>query len=383
MDSHPPPAAPRFSVPGRHPTLPPVQAAVGIPPLQASAPTPHHHLPHPGMHPAHAHAHHAPHAPPHHAPPHHLGAHLPHPVLPGIPGLPAALPHGLVPVAVGHGHGYYGGSYGPPAGGADPRVAALEAENASLRRDNELLRAKLADVDRERAKAEAPKVQSRYWTPDEHQRFLQALAEFGPKDVRAIASFVGTRNATQVRTHAQKYFLRKEREQRSALHAARKRSMSESDLVRMGARAGAGGTPPGSPLKREEGRRLPPPPTAVVERKDARMPDARQDTRMPDLPAAQAGGGARRGGSSTGLASPLSTSVISIPAMLSTTQAPNGAPASAGAQKGVAATAARPPSEAVASTAKPPLAKAGDSAGMDLLSMVATEHEMQAVRSKN
>jgi SHAQKYF class myb-like DNA-binding protein len=48
----------------------------------------------------------------------------------------------------------------------------------------------------------------RYWTEEEHQRFLDALQTVGPKDVKAIASFVGSRSATQVRTHAQKYFLK-------------------------------------------------------------------------------------------------------------------------------------------------------------------------------
>jgi SHAQKYF class myb-like DNA-binding protein len=48
----------------------------------------------------------------------------------------------------------------------------------------------------------------RYWTEEEHQRFLDALQSVGPKDVKAIASFVGSRSATQVRTHAQKYFLK-------------------------------------------------------------------------------------------------------------------------------------------------------------------------------
>jgi len=50
--------------------------------------------------------------------------------------------------------------------------------------------------------------QSRYWTEEEHLRFLDAIENYGHKDVKAIASFVGTRNATQVRTHAQKYFIK-------------------------------------------------------------------------------------------------------------------------------------------------------------------------------
>jgi len=50
--------------------------------------------------------------------------------------------------------------------------------------------------------------QSRYWRKDEHERFLEALEKFGKKDVKSIASYVGTRNPTQVRTHAQKWFLK-------------------------------------------------------------------------------------------------------------------------------------------------------------------------------
>ena len=53
-----------------------------------------------------------------------------------------------------------------------------------------------------------PKSQSRYWTTEEHKQFLIGLEKYGARDVKAIASLVGTRNATQVRTHAQKYFLR-------------------------------------------------------------------------------------------------------------------------------------------------------------------------------
>jgi len=56
--------------------------------------------------------------------------------------------------------------------------------------------------------------QSRYWTAEEHERFIEAVKRYGPKDVKAIAQFVGTRNPTQVRTHAQKYYLRLERERK-------------------------------------------------------------------------------------------------------------------------------------------------------------------------
>lgn len=53
---------------------------------------------------------------------------------------------------------------------------------------------------------------SRYWTADEHARFLEGLKLFGQKDIKSISRHVGTRSATQVRTHAQKYYLRIERE---------------------------------------------------------------------------------------------------------------------------------------------------------------------------
>ncbi|GJQ11424.1 hypothetical protein GpartN1_g3215.t1 [Galdieria partita] len=68
------------------------------------------------------------------------------------------------------------------------------------------------------------KAQSRYWTAEEHMRFLEGLARFGHKDMKAIARFVGTRNATQVRTHAQKYYLKLARE------AAKRQEQQHSQL---------------------------------------------------------------------------------------------------------------------------------------------------------
>ena len=63
---------------------------------------------------------------------------------------------------------------------------------------------------------DAKKASSRYWTADEHNRFLEGLRLFGQKDIKSISRHVGTRSATQVRTHAQKYYLRIERERQKA-----------------------------------------------------------------------------------------------------------------------------------------------------------------------
>lgn len=53
---------------------------------------------------------------------------------------------------------------------------------------------------------------TRYWTEMEHNQFLFAVKLYGPKNYVAISQFVGTRSPKQVRTHAQKYQMRLERE---------------------------------------------------------------------------------------------------------------------------------------------------------------------------
>jgi len=70
----------------------------------------------------------------------------------------------------------------------------------------------------------------------EHELFLEALEQFGQKDVKSISAYVGTRTPTQVRTHAQKYFLRLKRgtNQRTFLednlyNPAQNRSSSEDN----------------------------------------------------------------------------------------------------------------------------------------------------------
>jgi len=69
----------------------------------------------------------------------------------------------------------------------------------------------------------APPAAKRPWTPEEEERFLAAMDRFyKPKEdeggvglgqgvAEVIAFIVGTRTAAQVRSHAQKYFLRKRR----------------------------------------------------------------------------------------------------------------------------------------------------------------------------
>lgn len=49
------------------------------------------------------------------------------------------------------------------------------------------------------------------WTREEHFRFLESIRLFG-KDWRQIEEHVGTRTCSQIRSHAQKYFLRLEKE---------------------------------------------------------------------------------------------------------------------------------------------------------------------------
>jgi len=54
----------------------------------------------------------------------------------------------------------------------------------------------------------------RYWSEDEHKRFLEALEIYGIKNKKMIAEYVGTRDQTQVRHHAEKYFLRLRKEKK-------------------------------------------------------------------------------------------------------------------------------------------------------------------------
>jgi SHAQKYF class myb-like DNA-binding protein len=49
------------------------------------------------------------------------------------------------------------------------------------------------------------------WTKEEHQRFVEGIKKFG-KNWKQVEDFVGTRNGAQIRSHAQKFFNRLQRE---------------------------------------------------------------------------------------------------------------------------------------------------------------------------
>lgn len=57
--------------------------------------------------------------------------------------------------------------------------------------------------------AESPpkKMNTGRWSADEHKRFLAGLDQFGTGNWKKITDMVGTRSCTQIRTHAQKYFI--------------------------------------------------------------------------------------------------------------------------------------------------------------------------------
>lgn len=49
------------------------------------------------------------------------------------------------------------------------------------------------------------------WTSEEHRLFIEGLAKYG-KDWKKIEEFIQTRDGAQIRSHAQKFFLRMTKE---------------------------------------------------------------------------------------------------------------------------------------------------------------------------
>merc|ERR1719217_636827 len=102
------------------------------------------------------------------------------------------------------------------------RIVQLEDELQRAWAEIDRLRTKIAAVERERQRSDDDAAkQPRYWTPEEHRLFMDAVQRYGWKDVKSIAQHVGTRTPTQVRTHAQKLFLRQQKEQTGAMQPAK------------------------------------------------------------------------------------------------------------------------------------------------------------------
>jgi len=57
-------------------------------------------------------------------------------------------------------------------------------------------------------------IQSGRWTREEHDKFLFALRVYG-RDWKKVEALVGTRTGSQIRSHAQKYFARWQREMKA------------------------------------------------------------------------------------------------------------------------------------------------------------------------
>nr|GMD57946.1 transcription factor DIVARICATA-like [Ipomoea batatas] len=71
-------------------------------------------------------------------------------------------------------------------------------------------------------KGKEPRKQAHQWTAEEHKRFLEGLNRYGKGDWKSIArQCVKTRSATQVASHAQKYFIHLEKD---AKNRTKKRS---------------------------------------------------------------------------------------------------------------------------------------------------------------
>lgn len=113
-----------------------------------------------------------------------------------------------------------------------PSVASSQEQTSSApkRRPPPILLTKTTSTKKDRATLVANCVeprqgQTRYWTGEEHDRFLEAIKEYGEKAYVAISNYVETRTPKQVRTHAQKFQMKMARLARQSLEAGQPISM--------------------------------------------------------------------------------------------------------------------------------------------------------------
>jgi len=107
----------------------------------------------------------------------------------------------------------------------------LEKNYKTTMQKNDELEIKVMELGEKGNDSVSKKSQSRYWTKEEHEKFLEALQLFGKKDVKNISIHVGSRNPTQVRTHAQKYFLKQKKRNREKISAQRKRTNAKRRTI--------------------------------------------------------------------------------------------------------------------------------------------------------
>lgn len=70
-----------------------------------------------------------------------------------------------------------------------------------------------------------------HWSNEEHQKFLQALQLHG-RDWKKIVDHVGSRSSNQVRSHAQKYFLKLHKKQANQIQSSSSVSKNFETFIR-------------------------------------------------------------------------------------------------------------------------------------------------------
>jgi SHAQKYF class myb-like DNA-binding protein len=115
------------------------------------------------------------------------------------------------------------------------QIFALHQKLAEAKNEIDCLKKELEDTRQQQLQTQVnfPK-KIQYWSEEEHAKFLEALEIFGSKNVKEIAKFLGTRTPAQVRSHAQKYFLKLKKQgklktKKFDQNKQKKRTQHESD----------------------------------------------------------------------------------------------------------------------------------------------------------
>lgn len=165
----------------------------------------------------------------------------------------------------------------PATEAAGPRAAAAAPLGGAVRKSRSASStAKRLTASKSRFSSASGPTQSRYWTAEEHARFLEALRRYGHKDLKAIAAAVATRNQTQARTHLQKWLMKIAREARRSEAAAAAAAAANTE---------AGAAPEGKAHVVPEAARL------TTASAAATVATARPATEAAAVPAAGDGGG--------------------------------------------------------------------------------------------